>query len=211
MNHLIRQHLLRAQVRMKKMADKNRPEREFSVGTLVYLKLQPYVQSSIMPHVNQKFSFKYFGPSKIMESIGSVAYCLLLPDSSYIHPVVHVSQLKLATGFQGTVCSQLLSNSIQHRIPLQILDRHSVLRNGDQVQQVLVMWSELPPDLSTWEDYEALKQTFPVAPAWGQAVFPEPGNVSTSAIDQLTAQSASPRHSLRPTKKSVRTSIPEWV
>jgi hypothetical protein len=148
-----------------------------SVGTLVYLKLQPYVQSSVMPRVNQKLSFKCFGPFKIVERIGSVVYRLLLPDSSSIHPVVHVSQLKLAAGFQGTVCSQLPSNSIQHRIPLQILDHRLELRGGDQVPQVLVRWSELPPDLSTWEDYEALKQTFPAAPAWGQAVFPEPGNV----------------------------------
>jgi hypothetical protein len=50
---------------------------------------------------------------------------------------------------------------------------------------VLVRWSELPPDLSTWEDYEALNQIFLDAPAWGQAVFPAPRNVSTAIVGQL--------------------------
>ena len=39
---LIQQQLLRAQRRMKHHADKHRSEREFQVGDLVYLKLQPH-------------------------------------------------------------------------------------------------------------------------------------------------------------------------
>lgn len=44
---VIKQHLCRAQQRIKAQADKVRLEREFKVGDWVYLKLQPYVQSSI--------------------------------------------------------------------------------------------------------------------------------------------------------------------
>jgi hypothetical protein len=91
MTELIRQHLLRAQDRMKKQADKNRTEHEFAVGTMVYLKLQPYVQSSVLPRANLKLSFKYFGPFKVLEKIGKVAYRLELPDHSAIHPMIHVS------------------------------------------------------------------------------------------------------------------------
>jgi len=39
----VRQHLLRAQQRMKHQADKRRSERSFQIGDYVYLKLQPYV------------------------------------------------------------------------------------------------------------------------------------------------------------------------
>lgn len=46
MHKLVQQHLLRAQDRMKKQADKIRYERQFAVGDLVYLKLQPYIQSN---------------------------------------------------------------------------------------------------------------------------------------------------------------------
>jgi len=52
MNTLVQQHLSRAQKRMKSQAGKHRLEREFAVGDWVYLKLQPYVQSSLAPRAN---------------------------------------------------------------------------------------------------------------------------------------------------------------
>lgn len=39
MQKLVHQHLQRAQLRMKKQADKNRSERSFNVGDWVFLKL----------------------------------------------------------------------------------------------------------------------------------------------------------------------------
>lgn len=79
---------------MKSYADKGRSEREFQVGDNMYLKLQPYIQSSVAPRTNQKLSFKYYGPFPVIERVGAVAYKLQLPDDCRIHPVVHVSQLK---------------------------------------------------------------------------------------------------------------------
>jgi hypothetical protein len=49
MSALIRQHLLRAQAQMKQQADKKRSDISFSVGDKVFIKLQPYVQSSLAP------------------------------------------------------------------------------------------------------------------------------------------------------------------
>jgi hypothetical protein len=40
------------------------------------------------------------------------------------------------------------------------------------------IWSSQPSSLATWEDLEALKHTFPQAPAWGQAGSHGGGNVS---------------------------------
>ncbi|RLM78443.1 hypothetical protein C2845_PM12G21170 [Panicum miliaceum] len=98
MNDLLKQHLSRSQQRMKNQADKNRSERVFHVGDKVYLKLQPYIQTSVQHHSNDKLSFKFFGPFEIMEKLGTVAYKLKLPPTSAIHPVFHVSQLKQAPG-----------------------------------------------------------------------------------------------------------------
>lgn len=94
MLQLIQQYLHRAQQQMKAFADKNRSFREFALGDWVYLKLQPYVQSSVAKRANHKLSFKFFGPFQILQKAGSVAYKLDLPSDCFIHPVVHVSQLK---------------------------------------------------------------------------------------------------------------------
>ena len=85
---------------MKRQADKHRSERHFAVGDWVFLKLQPYVQSSLATCANQKLSFRFFGPYKIVAKIGAAAYKLALPATSSIHPVFHVSQLKTSHGKQ---------------------------------------------------------------------------------------------------------------
>lgn len=76
---LLQQQLSKAQTRMKQQADRNRTDRSFEVGEKVWLKLQPYVQSSVTSRANHKLSFRYFGPYEIDNKVGSVAYKLKLP------------------------------------------------------------------------------------------------------------------------------------
>ena len=91
MQALVKQHLLCAQARMKRQADEGRAERTFQVGDMVFLKLQPYVQSSIAHRSCNKLPFKFFGPFKIIQCVGAIAYKLELPSSASIHNVFHVS------------------------------------------------------------------------------------------------------------------------
>lgn len=56
----VRQHFLRMQQRMKGQADKHRSERVFQVGDEVFLKLQPYLQSSVVRRENHKLAFQVF-------------------------------------------------------------------------------------------------------------------------------------------------------
>lgn len=60
----------------------------------IYLKLQSYIQTSIAARSSQKLSYKYFGPYRILQKVGNVAYKLELPADAKIHPVVHVFLLK---------------------------------------------------------------------------------------------------------------------
>lgn len=66
MQALVQQHLFRAQHRMKVSADKNRSDRSFQVGDQVYVKLQPYVQSSLAPRANQKLAFRFLGHFQLL-------------------------------------------------------------------------------------------------------------------------------------------------
>jgi hypothetical protein len=178
------------------------------MGAMVYLKVQPYAQSSVMPCVNQKLSFMYFGPFEVLERVGTVAYHLKLPDSAAIHLVVHVSQLKLAARFKGSVSSQLPFASVVYRLPLKILDYCMVSRGGAQVAQLFIQWTELPPDWATWEDCDALKQLFLGAPGWGQAAIQEGENVSIA--DGLNQNDTSPRQSSRSRKLNSDVTGPMW-
>jgi len=66
MEQVLQQHLIRVQQRQKHQADKNRTERSYAVGQSVFVKLQPYIQTSLAHRRNQKLSFRYFGTFKII-------------------------------------------------------------------------------------------------------------------------------------------------
>jgi hypothetical protein len=68
------------------------------VDDLVFLKLQPYVQSSLAHMSNQKSAFNFFDPYRVLQRIGEVAYGLQLPSDCNVHPVFHVSHLKKTVG-----------------------------------------------------------------------------------------------------------------
>lgn len=178
MQELLRQHLERIRLRMKHQANKKRSERQFEVGDLVFLKLQPYVQSSVAPRAHHKLLFKYYGPYEVLERIGSVAYRLALPETSRIHPVIHVSQLKKAIGAHVQVQTVLPSPFDVLQIPTRILQRRLRQKGDVAVRQVLVQWLGQPESLATWEDSDELKQCFPRSPAWGQASTKGRGNVN---------------------------------
>ena len=83
---------------MKQQVDQHRSKCTFQVGDMVFLHLQPYKQSSLKLKGHQKLAPKFYGPYKVLQNIGSVAYKLELPHYSHIHPIFHVSCLKKVIG-----------------------------------------------------------------------------------------------------------------
>jgi hypothetical protein len=213
MQDLIKQHLARAQERMKKQADKHRTEREFQVGDVVYLKLQPCIQSSVARRANQKLAFRFFGPFKIIEKIGVVAYKLLLPKSSTIHHVFHVSQLKKAVPSNVQETSSVTELDARKQVSLVVLQKR--LDSTGKVVEILVHWSGFPKTLATWENYDDIKRRFPGSPALELAETFGGGSVSSSAPEATESQNGGgargPRRGQRTRRPSSRMNGSEWA
>jgi hypothetical protein len=87
-----------AQNRQKISAERHRIECRFEVGDLVFLRLQPYRQSSLKKSRAKKLKPRFYGPYRIMRRVGEVTYELELLEGRKIHNVFHVSCLKKVVG-----------------------------------------------------------------------------------------------------------------
>ena len=142
------------------------------MGDKVFLKLQPYAQSSVANRPYPKLAYKFFGPFEILETVGTAAYKMSLPLDSKIHNVFHVSQLKPFLPDHSPVFSDistLVDLSAHDTAPECILDCRLVKKGNTAVPQVLIKWSKIPASSTTWEDYYVVKERFPSASDWGQA------------------------------------------
>jgi hypothetical protein len=159
---ILKDQLLKAQNRMKKFADKRRLDRQFLVGDWVYLKLQPYRKISIQGRPgNQKLSPKFYGPFEIVKKMGVVAYELNLLESSLIHPVFHVSQLKKCntSKVNPSITLPMVSPCEKNKVePVAILDTRWGRKGKRKKRKILVRWANLDEEEATWEDLEQLTE-----------------------------------------------------
>ena len=160
----IRKKLLKAQAQMKKFVDMKRRDMSYQPGDWVLLKFRPRRQSSVKDHPGEhgKLANRFYGPFKVLERVGSVAYRLELPENARVHPVFHCSVLKLFQGpLESETPAQLPDQFLQDQpliSPLSILD-YRRLTPADP-WQVLVQWKGLTPDDTTWEDWDTLQQNY---------------------------------------------------
>jgi hypothetical protein len=152
-----RDHLLKAQHRMTQVYNKHHKEKQFDVGNWVYLKLQPYRQSSVESRNNAKLAAKYYGPFKILKKIGPVAYLLELPKESKLHPVFHVSVLKKYVGTTIPTEAKLLDIPSLQIQPFAILEQ----RVHKGFPEILVHWAGYSPVDASWEKKDDFLSRYP--------------------------------------------------
>jgi hypothetical protein len=161
---IIKTNLQLAQLRMRNQANSHRRDHEFKEGDWVWLRLQPYRQKTMRDRRYSKFSKRFFGPYLINKKIGSVAYELSLPPEARIHPVFHVSKLKLFHGTPPHTIPALDPSVVGTMVPLRpnhFLGTRQLHTKAGLVTQVLVQWEGLPAIEATWEDKEELLKAYP--------------------------------------------------
>lgn len=146
-------NLVRAQARMKRQADKHHSDREFKEGDWVFLKLQPYRQASAQYCASEKLSPRFYGPYQVLHRVGKVAYTLILPSTSRIHPTFHVSLLKPCPDENIPVVAlpEEWGSLDDPKEPFKILKRRSIQRHNRAVTEVLIQWKGEAMEEATWE------------------------------------------------------------
>ena len=155
----IKENLLPAQERMKNNADKHRRELEFEVGSKVFLKLRPYRQQSVSKRLFQKLAARYYGPFVVTGRVGKVAYRLQFPETSRVHPVFHVSQLKPVIG--DSVVTTVFPEAMETELVIEPEEILETRYNETGHLEVLLKWRNLPDHETSWMKVGELKNQFP--------------------------------------------------
>jgi len=138
---VLKTNLQQAQLCMRNQANSHRRDREFQVRDWAWF---AYCHIDITQCVGLVFPSSvrdFFGLFPISKHIGPVAYELSLPPEARIHPVFHVSKLKVFYGKLHSTLPTLDSSVVGTMVPLQPLNLHgarSVHTKRGKVQQLLV-------------------------------------------------------------------------
>ncbi|GJY74338.1 transposon Tf2-1 polyprotein isoform X1 [Tanacetum coccineum] len=126
-----------------------------------WLSWAEYWQRSVAKRRNEKLAPKYFGPYEVLERIRVVAYKLKLPESSTIHHVFHVSQLKKVIGDQIAILT--IPSGLNEEMEMLLQPKEVLGTRMDSIgkHEVLIRWKDLPGYEATWEPLENIQQQFP--------------------------------------------------
>nr|KYP38858.1 Retrotransposable element Tf2 [Cajanus cajan] len=127
---IVKHHLHCARQRMNLEADKHRRDACFAVGDWVWVRLQPYRQTSVHRRTSQKLAKRFYGPFQIRRRLGIVAYELELQAGSRIHPVFHVSKLRPFVGDNPLTLFHTPPPSLLVAALVTLRRRQRGLRNG---------------------------------------------------------------------------------
>jgi hypothetical protein len=146
---------------MKQQADQGRSEHQFAEGDQVFMRLEPYKQTSLKAEHCQKQAPKFYGPYIVIKRVGQVTYQLAMPSQSKLHPIFHVSCLKNVIGTRCQIQTNLPKLAKERSIWLQpeaVLDQRECRLRQRTIKEVLVQWKDTTPADATWEPTTILQQ-----------------------------------------------------
>ena len=148
-------NLKRAQDKQKSYADKRRRELEFQVGDQVLLATKN-LPLQVAAGGSRKLGPLYCGPFTVLEKY-TAAYRLQLPPHMRIHPVFHVSQLKLykkPTNEERTYQKPdpvLTDAGVEEYEVEEIINHRKRRRGKTTTKEYLILWKGYPAHDMTWE------------------------------------------------------------
>ncbi|XP_075111798.1 uncharacterized protein LOC142181974 [Nicotiana tabacum] len=162
---IIQERLKASRSRQKAYADIRRRKLEFQVDDWVFLRVSP-MKGVMLFGKKGKLSPRYFGPYRVTQRIGQVAYRLELPpEMSFVHPVFHVSMLKKVVGNPSTIVPieaiKVNEELSYEEIPVAILDRQVHKLRNKEVASVKVLWQSQQVEEATWEAESEMKEKYP--------------------------------------------------
>jgi hypothetical protein len=134
----IKDRLEQAQQHYKSAYDAKHLAVEFNEGDWVWLRLLQWPVASLSIQGRSKLGPKFFGPIKILQCIGSIAYKLELPAGARLHNVFHVGLLKPFKGASPMGPGVLLPLKHGRACPQSAEVIKGRLARG--VQELLVRW-----------------------------------------------------------------------
>ncbi|XP_070054443.1 uncharacterized protein [Nicotiana tomentosiformis] len=158
---LIRQRLLTAQSRQKSYADKRIRDLVFTIGDKVFLRVSP--MKGVMRFGKRgKLSPRFIGSYEILDRVGAEAYRLALPpELSFIHPVFHVSMLRICMLDSSQVLEAPtipLDEKLSYKEErMAIVDRQVRKLRSKEIEFVKVLWQNHTFEEATWEIEDAMR------------------------------------------------------
>ena len=155
----IRDRLEQAQQLYKAQYDKHHRELEFCPGDWVWLRLLHRPMASLFIHGRGKLGPKYFGPFKVLDRVGDMAYRLQLPLGTRLHNVFHVGLLKPFHGTPPETAPVL--PPIRHGRVCLVPERVLNSRQVRGLQEVLVQWQGHQAAEASWMPLDEFRRVYP--------------------------------------------------
>ncbi|KAA0063967.1 gag protease polyprotein [Cucumis melo var. makuwa] len=136
----------------------------FDVEDKVFLKVA--LKGVLRFEKKGKLSPHFVGPFKILERIGSVAYCLaLLPSLSIVNDVFHVSMLRKYVSNPSHIVDyeplEIDENLSYTEQPVEILAREVKMLRNREIPLVKVLWHNHKIEEATWEREDDMRARYP--------------------------------------------------